>query len=105
MDAGWKIDRCIVCLREPQPDDPRSRLTKAHVIPRSIGGKLWARFLCEECNGRSGTAIEADLVNDPTVRHLVEQLICVDTHAGMRVASQDPCRALMDPLKSSFVTY
>ncbi len=74
MDAGWEIDRCVVCLRELDPNDPLTELSRAHVIPASIGGKLYARFLCKRCNSRSGTAIEADLVNDPTVRHLVEQL-------------------------------
>src|SRR6266540_6184296 len=67
MEVPWPYDRCILCLG-PGP------LTEEHIIPDSIGGKLWVRFLCASCNGELGHEIEHSVKNDPAIRLAVERL-------------------------------
>lgn len=67
MEVPWPYDRCILCLG-PGP------LTKEHIIPDQIGGKLWARFLCPPCNGALGHEVEHSVKGDPAIRLAVEQL-------------------------------
>jgi hypothetical protein len=67
MHIPWPDERCIICLG----DGP---LTKAHVIPAAVGGRLFSRLECRACNGRLGHAIEAGLKSDPCVRFGVEAL-------------------------------
>lgn len=73
MRIPWTIQRCIICLCEPQEDDPLSSLTDAHVIPESVGGELSARFLCKGCNSEMGR-VEAQLPRDVQVIELVRRL-------------------------------
>jgi hypothetical protein len=47
-------------------------MTKGHVIPQSVGGKLFAYNECRHCNGRLGYGPEAALVGDPAVRSAAE---------------------------------
>ena len=47
--------------------------SNAHVIPRSIGGKLTAFLLCKSCNGRMGR-FEAVLAQDISIRLLLDNL-------------------------------
>jgi HNH endonuclease len=49
-------------------------LTEEHVIPKALGGKLTANFLCVECNSRIGHSIEGDAKTDPDIRQLVTRL-------------------------------
>ena len=74
MDIGWGEERCIHCLGVPNADDPDSVMTKGHVIPQSIGGKLYACNECKRCNERSGHGAEAALVGDPAVRSAAESI-------------------------------
>ncbi len=62
MKAPWMDGRCILCLSEGE------RLTRAHVIPKAIGGTLLASFLCERCNSELGAGVEAPLKSDPAIR-------------------------------------
>jgi hypothetical protein len=64
MDIGWREERCIHRLGVPNADDPDSVMTKGHVIPQSIGGKLYACNECKRCNDRAGHGAEAAPVGD-----------------------------------------
>jgi hypothetical protein len=69
----WPTERCIVCLQTPQAGDERSRMTDAHVIPESVGGRLSASFLCKACNDEMGR-VESYLPRDITVRLQVDAI-------------------------------
>lgn len=74
MDIGWPEERCIHCLGVPNPDDPDSVMTKGHVIPQSLGGRLYACNECKRCNERAGHGAEVALVGDPAVRSAAESI-------------------------------
>jgi hypothetical protein len=44
---------CVVCRRTPP-------INKAHVIPQSIGGRLWGVLECAGCNHSTGSRLEKD---------------------------------------------
>lgn len=67
MRIPWPYQRCISCLDE-------GPLTKAHLIPAAIGGRLFSSLECHACNARLGHAIEARLKSDPCVRFGIEAL-------------------------------
>jgi hypothetical protein len=48
-------------------------MTRAHLVPESIGGFVWARTLCPDCNSGIGTRIEAAVKVDPTIRYALEE--------------------------------
>lgn len=48
---------CPLCLRTFSRDQIRSDLSKAHIIPRFLGGKDWT-LSCKTCNNKVGTEIE-----------------------------------------------
>jgi hypothetical protein len=73
MRVTWVDERCILCLGTPHTDDGMTERSDAHVIPRAIGGKLSAFFLCRHCNARMGQ-FEAVLAQDGSVRLLLDQL-------------------------------
>lgn len=73
MQIPWNTERCIICLRQPAASDALSELTDGHVIPRSVGGKLSARFLCKRCNSEMGR-IEGQLPRDVAIIELVHAL-------------------------------
>lgn len=62
MTFDWPDPRCIVCLSDDQ------NLTKAHLIPEAIGGRLVIPCLCGECNSYLGAKVEAGLKEDPITR-------------------------------------
>lgn len=66
-EVSWSHDRCIVCLAQKD-------LTVEHIIPRQIGGRLTARFLCKPCNDQLGHRVEADVRADPSIRLAAENL-------------------------------
>lgn len=68
----WGEERCIVCLGTPTDGDADSAMTKGHVIPRSVGGKLFAENECKRCNERFGHGPEAALAGDPAIRSAAE---------------------------------
>lgn len=68
MFATWASKRCVLCGGTPD------RLSKAHVIPVSLAGRLTADCLCRSCNSGLGTRFEASLANDPSIRLAIEAL-------------------------------
>ncbi len=65
VELPWRDARCVICgLTKP--------LTEEHVIPQSIGGIFWYRFLCEQCNSMMGKLYEGDLPNSPEIRLAAE---------------------------------
>jgi len=52
MKIPWIDNRCILCPKE-------GSLTKEHIIPDHIGGTLWSKILCNECNSYLGHTVEA----------------------------------------------
>lgn len=73
MKVAWSDPRCVICLTVPSDGSPMTQRTDAHVIPRSIGGRLSALNLCKRCNSEMGKT-EALLAQDVSVRLLVDQL-------------------------------
>jgi hypothetical protein len=63
----WKGDRCIICLEA-------SPLTREHLIPEVLSGKLEARFLCKPCNDRLGSEIDHSACSDPLIRQAAFEL-------------------------------
>ena len=68
MFATWVSKRCVLCGGMPD------RLSKAHVIPVSLAGRLTADCLCRSCNSSLGTRFEAGLTDDPSIRLAIEAL-------------------------------
>jgi len=73
MKVAWSDPRCVICMSVPSIGEPMTQRTDAHVIPKSIGGKLSALNLCKRCNSDMGKT-EALLAQDVSVRLLVDQL-------------------------------
>jgi fructose-specific component phosphotransferase system IIB-like protein len=69
MELPWIHRRCIVCLR----DD--IEMTRAHLVPQSLGGFVWARTHCADCNNGLGARVEASVKHDPTIRYAVEHAL------------------------------
>ena len=67
MKAEWPAAQCILCLR-------RDRLSEEHLIPRSIGGTLTCRFLCQGCNSNFGHGVDASVRRDPSVLLAIREL-------------------------------
>jgi hypothetical protein len=61
MKFEWNGDRCIICLKSEV-------LTKEHIIPAALSGKLSANFLCVGCNSKLGSAIDHSACSDPEIR-------------------------------------
>jgi len=66
-ELPWPHSCCILC-------NESTDLTREHIIPQQIGGKLWARFLCKPCNDLLGSDVEATAKRDPSIRMAVENL-------------------------------
>ena len=67
MRVIWTGTQCLFCL-EARP------LTVEHLIPRALGGALTCRFLCNSCNSRFGSHVEAAARSDPAILQAVRQL-------------------------------
>ena len=50
-------------------------LTFEHLIPKSLGGRLTSRFLCQPCNATLGHRIEHAARFDPSIGIAVQRLI------------------------------
>jgi hypothetical protein len=61
MEIPWVADRCILCIE-------KRLLTEEHIIPNQLGGILWSRILCKDCNDYLGHSVEAKIKMDPTIR-------------------------------------
>ena len=69
MELPWSHRRCILCLR----DDVE--MSRAHLVPQSLGGFVWAWTHCAACNNRVGSEIEAAVKRDDSIRHALEREI------------------------------
>lgn len=63
----------MLCLKLFAAAGPKRR-SMAHVIPRSVGGRLAVDCLCEECNAHLGDTFERFVPLDPGIRHAIEEL-------------------------------
>lgn len=66
MELPWAYRRCILCLR----DDVE--MSRSHLVPQSLGGFVWAWTHCTACNNLVGSAIEAEVKRDDSIRHALE---------------------------------
>ena len=71
MNCDWSISRCIICGSTEQ-------ITKEHLIPKCLGGKFTAKFLCKECNSTLGQYVESNVREDPIIRQIVENRIALE---------------------------
>ena len=67
MDVKWQTPKCILCLST-------GGITKEHVLPVCLRGKLVAKFLCKNCNSRLGQGMESKVKKDPQIRLGIERL-------------------------------
>lgn len=67
IEVPWKHSRCIICLSEDQ-------LSLEHLIPKSLGGNLTCRFVCNSCNSRIGHLFEGKAKADPSIQRLAVKL-------------------------------
>jgi len=56
-DCGGRF-MCPLCLRMFSRGRIRNELSKAHMIPQRLGGRLWT-LACKKCNNKVGTEIES----------------------------------------------
>lgn len=63
-----EFNKCILCLSD------KNKMTKEHIIPDSIGGKLQAKILCKKCNNDIGSKIYKELVDDILIREAIINL-------------------------------
>ena len=68
MNCDWTTLRCIICSSEDE-------ITKEHLIPEYLGGKITAKFLCRECNSTLGHRVESDILQDPIIRQILDNRI------------------------------
>lgn len=50
-------------------------MTRAHLIPESLGGFVWSRTHCASCNNDLGSRVEAGVKHDPTIRYALEHAL------------------------------
>jgi hypothetical protein len=72
MDFTWTDDRCILCLSSCTSSET-AMLTREHLIPEAIGGRLACNFLCKHCNDILGQ-LEARLKDDARIRLAINNL-------------------------------
>lgn len=99
MELPWAPRRCILCLR----DDVE--MSRSHLVPQSLGGFVWARTHCTDCNSLVGSAIESAVKQDDSIRHALErELAGVIPDIARRFADGQSYLAQSDAgnLKASF---
>lgn len=69
MEWDWHDRRCIICLSE------ETKLSRAHLFPAFLGGFLWSRTHCRDCNSRLGHEVEAAAKHDDSFRLAIEQAL------------------------------
>jgi hypothetical protein len=69
MELPWPHRRCIICLREDV------KMTRAHLVPESLGGFVWSRTHCADCNSGIGARVESGVKHDPTIRYAIEHAL------------------------------
>src|SRR3954466_11849097 len=69
MGLPWVHRRCIICMRLDV------ELTRAHLVPESLGGFVWARTHCADCNSGLGARVESGVKYDPAIRYAIEHAL------------------------------
>ena len=96
MHLEWTDERCILCTLAPLERHARcagtAKLTKEHLIPESIGGRLTCDFLCQHCNSLLGQ-IEALLKEDSRIRLAIDNLKTSLPDLWVTMAENQPCIA------------
>lgn len=69
MEIPWDDPRCVVCFRDAEP------LSKAHLFPEFLGGFLWSRTHCRDCNSYFGHEVEAAAKRDDSFRYAIEHVL------------------------------
>lgn len=67
VEWPWPEPKCILCLREEE------KLSRAHLFPEVVGGLLWSRTHCRDCNSFLGHAVEGAIKDDPSFRYAIER--------------------------------
>jgi hypothetical protein len=67
VELPWAHRRCILCLRDDVD------MSRSHLVPQSLGGFAWAWTQCADCNNLVGSAIEAAVKRDDSIRHALER--------------------------------
>lgn len=70
--VDWLYETCVGCLK-PFEKMGRLRQSEAHVIPKSLGGKLSLTCLCKACNNLIGTRYEDKLALVETYANEMER--------------------------------
>ena len=68
MNQRWPTARCILCLS-------RDGITREHLIPGCVGGKLVMEFLCKNCNDKLGHSVEGEISKDKDIQLGIERLV------------------------------
>ncbi len=96
MHIEWTDDRCILCTLTPTERAARccrtAKLTKEHIIPEVIGGRLTCNFLCQHCNSLLGQ-IEALLKDNSGIRLAIDNLKASLPDLWLTMAENQPCIA------------
>lgn len=66
MEWPWPDKRCVLCLAAEE------RLSRAHLFPAFLGGFLWSRSHCRDCNNFIGHQVEAAAKRDDSFRYAIE---------------------------------
>ena len=69
MHTDTDIDRCLICLSKSSDG-----LTREHIIPKALGGRLTAKLLCKDCNSSFGSSFESKAKCDLSIRLAIECL-------------------------------
>jgi hypothetical protein len=67
MQVPYKFQKCILCLANAPGD-------WEHIIPKSIGGRLQAKTLCNSCNQNLGSELIGNLKLTAEIRLAMENL-------------------------------
>ena len=67
MNLHWPTPRCVIC-------GSGEHITKEHLLPACLGGKLTTEFLCKDCNSKLGHGEESLVRKDPKIRLEIERL-------------------------------
>jgi hypothetical protein len=93
VEVSWQDPRCVVCLQTSVEGESMTVRSKAHVIPGSVGGQLWALCLCKRCNNKMGR-MEALLARDISVRRIVKYQLQSISSAFTSAASRPSIRLI-----------
>jgi HNH endonuclease len=97
MRLEWTDERCILCTLAPAERNARcsetAELTKEHLIPTAVGGRLTCDFLCKHCNSILGQ-IEALLKENSSVHLAISNLRAQLPDLWATMAENQPCIAV-----------